>query len=356
MNPLDTDLLVPPNHFGFLASPFLVVLLGLLVPGLGFVLCVGRALSARTWQRRVDRAMSGESPALAAGPTVLIGEVLTDDADAPQPGVAIKVALAQQSDGTIAREVGRTTHARPFYLRTDAGEVVRVEPGASPTLAAPLEDEGPGPRSALLRYRAAFLRQGERAICAGRLARGFNPRALGTYRAAEGGWVLGAGRGNMWVSGEGLASLFERKARFFFLFSATFAALFVVAQLVFAPFYRLSMGETTHCTVSGVANVGDYRVSRPRLLGTCDDGTALSELARMPLVDVVESSHDVRVTRMTAGSTTALGPLPTVSWLRVGGLVILMLTSLGLMTTFAGRTSRSWYERRRVIESLHPLM
>jgi hypothetical protein len=363
MGPVSPDLLVPPAHFGFLASPLLVVLLGILVPGLGLAVALGRALSSRAWKSRVDRAMAGESGSLVRGPKVLVGEVMTDDADSPEPGVAIKILISQHVDGMNAREANRQTLAGPFYLKTQGGEMVRVEPGPSPTLAAPLETEPSAGRTALLRYRAAVLRQGERALCAGHLSRGFNPRANGTYRAAEGGWVLSAGRGrSMWVSGDGLASVFERQARFFFLYAAAFAALFLAAQITFLPFYRLSAGESVRCTVSGVETGDLYdstlrsRHRPPSVLGTCEDGSSLSEAARPALVELVGASQGVRVTRIRAGQSTMLGPVPTVSWLRIVGLCVLFVVVLALASALAGRSSRAWYERRKVVESLNPIV
>ena len=359
MGPVDPDLLLPPSHFGFLASPVLVVLLGVLIPGLGLAVALGRALSTLAWKARVDRAMSGESRSVGAGPAVLVGEVLTDDADSPEPGVAIKVVLSQYVDGMNAREANRQTLVGPFYLKTESGEMVRVEPGPSPTLAAPLETEPSAGRAEFLRYRAAVLRQGERALCAGHLARGFNPRASGTYRAAEGGWVLSAGRGkSMWVSGDGLASVFARQARFFFLYAAAFGALLLAAQITFLPFYRLIAGESVRCTVTGV-ETGDLHDSTlrsrrrpPSVLGICEDGSTLSEAARPALVDLVAASDGVRVTRIRSGESTMLGPVPTVSWVRIGGLSLLFVVVLALASALAGRSSRAWYERRKVVESL----
>jgi len=350
MSPVDTDLLIPPGHLGFLASPIAVFFLGLVVPGVGLAWSLGRALAARSWQKRADRALAGESGPLAAGPRVLVGEVVTDDTDSPEPGVAIKVVLTQYVDGTRAREANRKVASGPFYLTTEGGEIVRVEPGAAPTLAAPLETEAAGQRPAFLRYRAASLRAGERAICAGHLARGFNPRAVGTYRAAEGGWVLSAGRGgNMWVSGAALGALFARKARFFFAYAVAFVALLVLAQAIFAPFYRAALtGEVSKCSPEATIDAS----GRPHVLGTCDDGVPLSEPARPALVDFIGRSDGVKVTRLRYGDSSMLGPVPTVSYLRVGAVVVSMLAALLLVLGLAGRSSRSWYERRKVVESL----
>lgn len=358
MSPVDSDLLVPPGHLGFLASPVVVFLFGLLLPGLGLAWSLGRALTMRSWKNRADRAIAGEAGPLVAGPRVLVGEVLTEDGDSPEPGVAIKVSITQYVNGTTAREANRSVGAGPFYLRTESGEVVRIEPGPRPTLAAPLENEAANGRPGFLRYRAASLRSGERAICAGHLSRGFNPRAVGTYRAAEGGWVLAAGRGgNMWVSGAALGALFERKAKFFFAYLAAFAVLFLAAQAVFLPYYRaMVFGHTSKCTVEGVIQAGSkLRVgepSGPHLHGYCDDGEPLSEAARPALVDFVEASEGVKVTRVRVGDSSMLGPVPTVSYLRVVALLVAMVVGLAIALGLAGRSSRSWFERRKVEESL----
>ncbi len=351
MTPVDTDLLVPPLHFGFVMSPLVVFVFGLLLPGAGLALMVGKALAARSWKKRVERAQSHEVEVLEAGPQVLVGEVMTDEVDAPEPGVAIRVALVQQLFGQQIRELERKTSAGPFYLRTASGEQVRIEPGANPVLAAELGPE-PFEPGGFLRTRFARLREGERAIVAGHLHRGFNPRGAGTYRAAEGGWVLSAKRGeSLWVSGSALASVFAKKAQFFVAYAAAFALWLVAAQVLFAPFYRLAAAEPERCVVERIFS--DHVHQPSYVTGKCSGGDLLSEPARPGLVELVgaNGTSEVVVTRVKAGRTTMLGPVPTVSFVRFGVLFVLALLGFVVARGASGTSSKAWYERRRFVES-----
>jgi hypothetical protein len=354
VTPVDTDLLVPPLHVGFAASPFVVFVLGLLVPGAGLAVMVGRMLAARAWQKRVERAQTLEVEVLAAGPQVLVGEVVVDEGDAPEPGVAIRVASVQQVFGREVRELERKTSAGPFYLRTASGEHVRIEPGASPVLASELEPQ-PFEPGRFLRTRFAKLRSGERAIVAGSLRRGFNPRGAGTYRAAEGGWVLAPGRGeSLWVSGSALGSVFAKKSRFFAAYAAAFALWLVAAQVLFAPFYRLAGAEPERCVVGGLVTDHVLHRNPAYVTGKCSDGPPLSETARPGLVELVEANgtSGVVLSRVRSGGLTMLGPVPTVSYVRLGALLVIGLFAFAVARAVSGTSSKAWYERRRFVEPL----
>ncbi len=363
MTPQDPNLLVPPGHVGFLPSVAVVFVLGLLVPGLGLALSLGRALASRAWARRARLASLQDTLELRAGPAVIVGEVLTDEAEVPEPGVAVRVSLVQRIDGRIAREVKRQVDAAPFYIRTADGEHVRIEPGTQLTLLADLATAPSSePLLGLFRTRVARLRSGERAIAAGILGRGFNPRGSSTYRAAEGGWVLASSpRSGLWISGDSLEGHFLRKARFFAVYAALFAALFAIAQLLFAPFYVLGLlGVSERCAVTRVSSspVHSRHLRRPpqMVYGHCGDGPALEEPARPELAALIAESSGVRVTRVRHGRQHMLGPVPTVSYVTAGLLTMLSLLALGLVRVLAGRSSRSWYESHPFIEDAEPLL
>jgi F0F1-type ATP synthase membrane subunit c/vacuolar-type H+-ATPase subunit K len=348
VSPLPADLLVPPGHFGYLASLLLVGLVGL-ASGVGFIVALGRALSVAAWQRRASRAQRLQSSVLAEGPAVVVGEVAVAEADPPEPGVAIRVMLTQRVQAGVATEVARATQATPFYLATAGGEVVRVEPGPSPTLAASLERDEHGPA---LRLRAARLRHGETAICAGVLRRGYNPRGSGSYRAAEGGWVLvrPPGREGMWVSGGSLAAELGRKASRLWAYAGYLGALVVVVHLAFLPIYRMALSAPERCTVTGVVSPPRPLSGGPQVVGACEAGPPLAEPARRELVELVEGSEEVTVTRVRAGSETLLGPVPTLSWARLALVLSVALAGLLAVGLAVGRGGRSWYEARPFVE------
>ena len=357
MSPFDVDLLVPPGHVGFLASPVVVVLLGLLVPGLGFVVAVGRALQALSWRRRAQRASHVDGGLLAAGPSVVAGVVSVDDADVPEAGVAVRLTVRQAVTGAEARELSRRVAAGPFYVTTPGGDVVRVEPGPEPVLATALSTFPAGRE----RLRVASLVAGEHAICAGELVRGFNPRAAQSYRASEGGWVLRPPRGaRMWVSGARLAEVFAARASVELVRAAVFAFGLVLAQLLFAPFYRLALwGEPATCTLERTVSYNEGPERRITAYGSCDDGSTLSVEVRPRLEELVASHDTVRVVRLRAvgpllagAPRVSLGPTPTISWVRVVALLGSLGIAWALAYAFVGRVGRAHYERKRLDERI----
>lgn len=357
MSPFDVDLLVPPGHVGFLASPVVVVLLGLLVPGLGFVVAVGRALQALSWRQRARRAGDVDGGPLAAGRSVVAGVVSVDDADVPEPGVAVRLTIRQAVSGAEARELSRRVVAGPFYVTTRGGDVVRVEPGPEPVLATALSTFPAGHE----RLRVASLVAGEHAICAGELVRGFNPRAAQSYRASEGGWVLRPPRGaRMWVSGSRLAEVFAARASVELVRAAVFAFGLALAQLLFAPFYRLALwGEPATCTLERTVSYNEGPERRVTAYGSCDDGSTLSVQVRPRLEELVANHDTVRIVRLRAegpvwagAPRVSLGPTPTISWVRVLALLGSLGIAWALAYAFVGRVGRAHYERKRLDERI----
>jgi hypothetical protein len=71
------------------------------------------------------------------------------------------------------------------------------------------------------------------------------------------------------------------------------------------------------------------------------------------LVELVgaNGTSEVVVTRVKAGRTTMLGPVPTVSFVRFGVLFVLALLGFVVARGASGTSSKAWYERRRFVES-----
>ncbi len=113
------------------------------------------------------------------------------------------------------REIDRTVRARPFYLRHESGERVRVEPpdGKGVRLVDRLDQEEWTER--LTRRKRAALTEGEIAYVEGEIARGHDPEggASTGYREAATGFVLRPRRGQLHVSAEPLAHRHELRLR-----------------------------------------------------------------------------------------------------------------------------------------------
>jgi hypothetical protein len=158
--------------------------------------------------------------------------------------IAIRVTVTQhgvehrgKSTSHTWTETDRTVEKRPFYLRLDSGERVRIDPvDAKVVLVDKLDKEHWV--SKFERVRRAELDVGERAYAEGILRQKHDPESAGDgYRGAGTGWVLVPLRGKIHVSTEGVAKRHVLRGRAFF------RALFVLPLLVagalapVAPFF-----------------------------------------------------------------------------------------------------------------------
>jgi hypothetical protein len=159
-------------------------------------------------------------------------------------------------------ETQRETRGRPFYLRQESGERIRVAASNKSVLLVDDLDqmEWVDPYR---RRRRAELSPGETAVVEGTLAHGDDPEAMasgGSYRdAAARGWVMKPmANGRMHVSTEGLARRHTLRAQAFDRALLVVIALAVAAQLPLYTYWARVllgqdvaadyMGKTSHLT------------------------------------------------------------------------------------------------------------
>ena len=193
------------GHLSGVASLVVVVLASL---ALVVIAVIGVVFARRETRRaRMTRALADAPPDLADGWSVLSGEIEDDEIDAPAVQVDIEQARVTKRNKDEWHETKRSVRARPFSLRLDDGQRVRVEPGDDTRVIAPLNvnravraDE---------RLRAATIRAGKHVVVTGVLTTGFVPSATGQgYRDAGKGLVLAPpARGSMLISTDSVESL-----------------------------------------------------------------------------------------------------------------------------------------------------
>lgn len=228
-----------------------LVILGLDVLAIvAVVWCVREYLAA---QRAAQQASSTEKSILPLheGARFIAGHAeLAEGAK-----TAIRITITQEGTQREHRtkfthkwtEIDRVVDIQPFYVRTAAGERVRVEPPQDVMLVDKL-DQMEWFEMARRRRRAELTAE-ERAIIEGVLERGADPemRSEHSYRAEHAtGWIMKAtARQGMRVSTESLARRHELRARAFFWTVVLAVVLCVGAIGIVFPYrIRVLFGKT----------------------------------------------------------------------------------------------------------------
>lgn len=202
-----------------------------------------------------DRAVDASNTELWLGQRYIAGVVEYAEGERS----AVEVQITQRGTESKGKhgwrhqwtESGRTTEARPFYVRRNDKERIRVEPGASVLLVD--DPDGMIWREKTLRTRIARLAPGERVVVEGSLARGHDPeqREKAGYRGTEAAWIMRPLRnGHMHISAEPLGDRHRQRAALF-KNSSTFIAIIglFLHALFFTYYVRLGLGETVVATV-----------------------------------------------------------------------------------------------------------
>lgn len=223
------------NHFDpALAGPAVaLVVLGAVALWL-FCLREMRRAQAATGEAK---ALFATQSALRDGARFVAGKVEYAEGES----IAARVTITQQGHEIRGKstshewnEIERRIESRPFYLRLDTGERVRIEAkDAEVLLVDKLDKEHWVERDR--RMRRAELDLGERAIAEGILRKKHDPEAAGEgYRGPGVGWVLVPLAGKIHLSTESLERRHELRARAFRR-ALFFVPLF--AALAMAPLY-----------------------------------------------------------------------------------------------------------------------
>ena len=358
MNPEFLDQLSPAEHLSETAS--VVWAIGILP-----ALFIGAALvAAILWWRARSQANTAH---MVGARTIVHGRVERDD-DAKPP---VRLEIVQAGTETPTKngythrwsETTRTLSVRPFYLRTENGDTVRVEPNSQVMLVDGLDETA---RSGWSRRLVAELTAGEDAFVVGHLERDFDPRMQpndGTgYRSATSAYVLRppAG-GRMLVSTEPLAARFLRRAKFHGRWALAILLVGVVNQVWFVPFFHRAISGvevqaritnrrwwTTH---SRNGTSYHYAVSAEIMPGQSFDGPLPEDRVSHSDYDALSEGDQVPYLVATDDeSAYEIGSHPTTHVGLFIGALIVAIATLGI---YYGNTqsTRPWYDRKKLIHT-----
>ncbi len=225
-----------------------------------WLVCVGLCLLGRKRHQKLAKAAdeavnAQDDKPLWAGQRYLSGVVEY----AADERMAVDVRVTQRGSEHKTKhgwkhkwtEISRSTEARPFYVRLNSKERVRVEPGHSVFLVD--DPDGMVWEDKFGRMRVARLSPGERVVVEGTLAKGPDPeqQERGGYRGAEPSWVMRPLRdGKMHISAEPLGHRHRLRAEMFASSARMIAFVGLVLHAVMSTYYtRLFVGETVIATV-----------------------------------------------------------------------------------------------------------
>lgn len=223
---------------------------GVLLDGAGLgavVIGMARATMHLSAAQREERVAFETKRKLHAGPRrVVKGVVEADDPDSPVVTVTlVQVPEEHRSKNNVWytwEERDRRIDARPFYLVTEEGERVYVEPAVDVLVADRLTPR-PDENDFAHRTLGTTVKHGDTVRVSGDLHVGLHPRAAGVYRDAREAFILRfPTRGRMVIATGALADRYTGRLRFLRLATAGLAVAWLALLVtVVGPFLSVSL-------------------------------------------------------------------------------------------------------------------
>ncbi len=338
--------------------------------GGGIVLVIGLALLLAFLAKARAGALGEEERkkrGLRPGPILLCG--LPEPIDEP-PASGAFIELVIDQSGTQHQHRGRhyvtwtesarTLKHQPFYLRTESGERVRVEPQGRVELIDALEAPQRHGTSAK-RRRIARITPGEKIWVRGLLSG--DGWSAGPYRGAGGGGyvLLPGGRDPLLVSSQPIDLEDEQTARFHGIFGFGFVALLALLQLVVFADYRALRREG----VRGEARIDGIRqwITHSKNSTTHHFGWTLIYHVPGGALSTEVETNGYAFSRLTGGDTVPIVYVPRSPAIvqlgtedevamSAGTAMFGLLTFGGLGGLYIGlsRTRRPWWRRKRIVD------
>ena len=355
---------VPPDHFaGPLAAFFGVVVLGF---GLGLAI-LGLALralqlAARQRHEHEFREERAARPLFEGPGRVVHGTVDVDDAADP---VAVAVDIEQlvrnvQGKSTFTQvwtEVARRVRARPFYVRTQDGVDVRVEPSSDVLVVDDLESVYPRDMPAR-RVREASVKRGEVIHVYGDLHRGAHPRPGGAATRDGVGFTLRPpSRGRMLLASSAIEARYSARVKALFFSAALLAPLWAVATVLTAVPYvgatlgRLETGTVIRHGIRDTTSKG-HTTHHYEITARSKSGVVIEDEVPEATYDAIAGAPMSRpvVIPVRPGGGGVLGARASFSsvWL-VFGTVSFLLG--GFLVWAIVQAKYPWYDKKKIVES-----
>lgn len=307
-----------------------------------------------------NRALARAQSKPVAGRTTVRGTVLGD----PAKGPVVRCEIRQQGrewqhKGGWShqwKELNRTYFATPFELRTETGDVVRVEPDAQPLLVSGLPDTVRHEHT--LRTRIARVQPGDQVTVIGAQIPTSDPRSasFGYRGSAESSVLRAPSGGRVLVSTEPLEERFNARVTLHKKWAVAFALLLLGTNALFYMGYwaRTFAGRELQTTITSMRTY----VTRSKNSTTTHyelTGTAIEEGQPLVITETVNRAAYYQIRQgdqvpffVVGGGSwfTVAGRAPTV---HVAGVIFSALLGLGVAIGYLahGLSSRPWYARSR---------
>jgi len=326
-----------------------------------------RGLTEEVWRRRGLRP----GPILLCGVAERLEEAPTAVTDTAQPLIELEIEQIgtqhQSKSGSYVRweETSRSLKERPFLIRTDNGDRVRVEPGGRIDLVDRLEAAQRGPGK-VRRLRRARIEAGDRLWIRGELHRVGGGIDEGPYR---GGGPTSAhvlrppGRGALFVSSEPVEAQGLSDARFHGRYALLYVLLLALAQLVlFSDFRALhthgvageasivsrrswttrSKNRVTHHYAFTLRYLDEHGVEHQREEETNSRAYIFTRAdAKVPITYLSTSPSTMQIGRAEeVGTTTG----------RIA-IAAVLLSLLAIGHTMIGLSRRPWWRKKTLVET-----
>ncbi len=326
------------------------------------LVCLVSALRRRTRSLAAARASSAPRKRrrkLRDSETTIAGSVEYDE----ERDVAMRVEVIQEGSEQQVKgswshtwaEVSRTVTAVPFFVVTDAGERIRVEPDESSLFWDEFEKHtSPVPTTGLARRRArtATLSRGEQVWVTGRLRREARSDVApaGDYRApgVGEGWVMRAPP-TLFVTSVPLAAHHRERAAMHGRHALVHACLLLAALLAPLGWTDRALGTTEQGTVTSAdVHRGKNNSMSWTVHVETPSGPYSEKVSRMP---VINRTVPVRRGRFTSNLGDRPLTTPNESYLVLAVSMAVIAAYFWLKTSSLG--ALPWYRRpgQKFVES-----
>lgn len=336
----------PMEHVPEWASWTTVYVFHVAIPAILVLIATARALRAA---RRARLAANSAGSTHEPGEVAIQGRVEF----APGRELAVRTTIDQQAkvdDGIIVwREVARGVDVEAFYLVTDGGDRIRVEPTQEVVLNDKLDRVVPIERTR--RQRVAELSEGEKVFASGELA----TDAPGGYRTGKvaSSLVLRAPKqGQLLLSTESLEFRHRGQARREGLYAAALFLCMTVFGVFDAPYHaRTVTGALTTGTV--VHSEQHALFAAPwRLKAETPDGTVISDDVEPAQGQLLKRGASVHVIAVEGfGFLSQIGRHNSINEMMVQLTFPFFLTGILGYLFACWLPDRPWYRGSKVVDA-----
>ncbi|MEZ4393498.1 MAG: hypothetical protein R3A48_20710 [Polyangiales bacterium] len=259
----------------------------------------------------------------------------------------------------VWREVRRETRARPFYLSLPGGDRLRVEPDAE---RLQLVDEltvsqrAPG---ASERSRAVSVDPGQEVYVRGEVQRAVDPHGerQGYRDVGAPSLVMRPGPEGLLISSRPVDHLHRRRAAFDLTFAALGLTILSVCQLLVFDEYRAlrTRGTPVQAVVTGLSQYTTHNKSGSQrhfvIMAQLDDGTAVRDEVSRAAWTAASRSVTVPFTIARGGRAAQVGVGEVGIFQQHAVAAVFSVAALFVVYFGLASNRRSWFERRRLVET-----